>query len=77
MHVRTKRPILSTFTFCLPANAKKHATIDINNTNTMTAALSKSIYVHRTLTVEWQQEDTGPMGDIRLINRPDVRQSSC
>jgi len=30
-------------------------TLDTNNTNTVKAALSKSIYMHRTLNVEWEQ----------------------
>jgi hypothetical protein len=37
------------------AGAKKSTTLDTNYTNTVNAALSKSIYVRRILTVGWEQ----------------------
>ena len=39
----------------MSAGAKKRNKLDINNTNTVNAALSNNIDVHTTLTVVWEQ----------------------
>jgi hypothetical protein len=57
--------------YSVSSAAKKRNTLDTNNTYNVNAALSKSIYVHRTLIVEWGQlsvaERYWAKGDIRHI----------
>ena len=38
----------------MSAGNKKRTTLDTNNSHTVKAELSKRMYVHRTLTVEWE-----------------------
>jgi hypothetical protein len=37
------------------AGSKDRTALDNNNTNTVKAALSESIYVHRALNAEWEE----------------------
>jgi hypothetical protein len=55
MHVKTYRPNKGTFRFCVSAGSNKRTALDNNNTNTVKAALSESIYVHRALKAEWEE----------------------